>query len=107
MVTTKDSSPGIMALVFGVSPYHENYKKGVLGKFRSSPAGKSFNAVFLIMSYILMLICPCVAIYQLAKAGSGAGSEAADPGVECKLSFPLRCTPADSCKLAGFKCVQL
>jgi len=99
-----DSTPGVMALIFGVSPHHPSYKKGALGAFRSSPVGKSFNAIFLILSYILMLICPFVAIYHGAKAGVTDMTGAQEP-ISCKMSFPMRCEPADSCGLRGFKCV--
>ena len=96
-----------MALVFGLSPHHPDYKRGVMGKFRSSSAGKSFSAVFLILSYIMWLILPFVPIYHAYKEyySSPAGIAAEAP--ECKWSFPMGCNPADACRMRGFRCAPI
>jgi len=105
----RDSTPGGMALIFGLSPHHPEYKKGVLGKFRSSSAGRLVNAIFLILTYIFILTGPAIAMYRASAVhnGSGgvAGVTAGAHGVECKRSFPLQCEPADTCRMRGLQCV--
>ena len=101
--SVRDSTPGMMALVFGLSPHHPDYKKGLLGKFRASPVGKGFNALFLIVVYALILYLPFAAMYQanrnyLAESQEAAPSAAACAG-QCRAhccygtALPFACVP--------------
>ena len=94
-----------MAFIFGLSPHHPNYKKGLLGKFRASSIGRTFNAIFLVLSYLVVLIGPFLGIYYTMRSSSTAESLVPGPAMECKMSFPLRCLPADVCSRHGFRCL--
>ena len=106
--SVRDSTPGMMALVFGLSPHHPDYKKGLLGMVRSSPVGKAFNALFLIVVYVLILYLPFATIYQANRAYMTDANEALPTAAaQCKWSFPGRCGPADLCKKQGNQCVSI